>query len=185
MVNEFIQKYAAEFGGALDHYKKELTGLRAGRANAAMVENLLVDAYGVKTPIKQLGSIGVPEPRCLTIEPWDKSLLKEIEKAIIYANLGLSVRVEAALVRVSVPQMTEENRKDLIKIMNEKLEAAKISVRGVRDNVKEEIVAAQKNSDITEDDRYQYLDELDKKVAELNKELQALTESKEKEIMTV
>jgi len=185
MANEFIQKYAGDFSGAVEHYKKELAGLRAGRANPAMVENLMADAYGVKTPLKQLGSIGVPEPRCLTIEPWDKSLLKEIEKAITYANLGLSVRVEAALVRVTVPQMTEENRKDLVKIMSEKLEAAKVAVRGIREKVKEEILEAQKNGDITEDDRYQFADELDKKVAELNKELQAITEVKEKEIMTV
>ncbi len=185
MANEFIQKHEADFVGAIEHYKKELAGLRAGRANAAMVENLMADSYGVKTPLKQLGSIGVPEPRCLTIEPWDKSLLKEIEKAITYANLGLSVKVEATLVRVTVPQMTEENRKDLIKIMNEKLETAKVAVRGIREKVKEEIMTGLKNSDITEDDRYQYAEELDKKVAELNKELQTITEAKEKEIMTV
>jgi ribosome recycling factor len=185
MVNEFIQKHEADFVGAIEHYKKELAGLRAGRANSAMVENLLVDCYGVKTPLKQVGSIAIPEPRCLTIEPWDKSLLKEIEKAIAFANLGLSISAEAALVRVTVPQMTEESRKDLIKIMSEKLEVAKVSVRGIREKVKEEIIEALKNSDITEDDRYQYADELDKKVAELNKNLQNITEEKEKEIMTV
>ena len=184
-MNQFMQKYDAEFNGVVDHYKQELGGIRAGRANPAMVENILADMYGVKTPIKQMASIGVQEARTMVIQPWDKNLIKEIEKAITMANLGLSVSSEALLVRVTVPQMTEENRKDLIKIMNEKLEAAKVSLRGVREKVKEEIVEAQKGSDITEDDRYQYVEEMEKKVAELNKVLQDLTESKEKEIMSV
>lgn len=185
MENDFIKKYASDFEKVLEHFKKELASLRAGRANPAMIENVLVEAYGIKTPIKQLGSIGVPEARCMTVEPWDKNLLKEIEKALGYANLGLSISAESTLVRVTVPQMTEENRKDLVKMMNEKLEAAKVALRGVREKVKDEIMVAEKKGEITEDDRYDSVESLDKKVTELNKELQDLTEKKEKEIMTV
>ncbi|MBU1131718.1 ribosome recycling factor [Patescibacteria group bacterium] len=185
MASEFLRKYEADFKSTVEHFKKELLGIRAGRANAAMVENVIVDAYGVKTPIKQLASISTPEPRVLNIQPWDKNLLKDIEKAISYANLGLSATAEATLVRAIVPQMTEENRKDLIKIMSEKLEAAKVAARSVREKAKEDIMSAQKAGDITEDDRYEYVEELDKKITEINKELQTIAEAKEKEIMTV
>jgi ribosome recycling factor len=185
MANEFIQKYSEEFNKNIEHFKKEMASMKAGRANPIMVENVPVLAYGVKTPIKQLGSISVPEPRTINIEPWDKSLLKEIEKAITYANLGLGVTAEAALVRVTVPQMTEESRKELIKTINSKLEEAKIATRSIREKVKEEILSAQKNGDITEDDRYAYAEELDKKVSEINKQLESMVQVKEKEIMTV
>jgi len=185
MSNEFLDKYQKDFDGTIEHYKKELSNLRTGRANPGMVEDILVDAYGVKTPIKQLGSVGVPEARSLTIEPWDKNLLKEIEKALTYADLGVGLRVDSNLVRVTVPQMTEENRKQLVKMMNEKLETAKIAVRTIRDKVKEEIIKAEKDGAITEDDRYDYAAELDKKVGELNKALQELADKKEQEILTV
>lgn len=184
-MNEYIIKHEEEFKKAIEHFRHELSNLRAGRANPSMIEDVLVDAYGVKTPIKQLGSITVPEPRCMTVEPWDKSLLKEIEKALTYADLGFGIQGESTIVRVTVPQMTEENRKDLVKKLNEKLEAAKVAVRSVREKVKEEILAGEKAKEITEDDRYQFVEELDKKVGEMNKELQAMAEGKEKEIMTV
>ncbi|MFH0988171.1 MAG: ribosome recycling factor, partial [Parcubacteria group bacterium] len=114
MSNEFIAKFLPEFEKTVEHFKKELSGLRAGRATPAMVENILVDAYGVKTPMMQLASISSPEPRQLLIEPWDKNLIKEIEKALSYANLGLAVRPEKSGVRITVPQMTEENRVELV-----------------------------------------------------------------------
>jgi len=185
MSNEFLTKYQGDFDGAIEHFKKELSNLRTGRANPGMVEDILVDAYGVKTPVKQLGSISVPEARSLSIEPWDKNLLKEIEKALTYADLGVGIKVDSTLVRVTVPQMTEENRKKLVKMMSEKLEEAKIAVRSIREKVKEEIVRAEKDGGITEDDRYDYVDALDKKVGELNKLLQELSDKKEQEILTV
>jgi len=185
MSNEFIDKYQADFDSAVEHFKKELSNLRTGRANPSMVEDILVESYGVKTPIKQLGSISVPEARSLAIEPWDKNLLKEIEKALTYADLGVGIKVDSNLVRVTVPQMTEENRKKLVKMMGERLEAGKVAVRAIREKCKEEIVEAEKISAITEDDRYDYVEALDKKVAELNKLLQELADKKEEEILTV
>ena len=184
-MNPYIESHEGDFNKAIEHFKSELMNIRAGRANPGMIEDILVDAYGVKTPIKQLGSIAIPEVRTMTIEPWDKTLLKEIEKALTYANLGVGVTGESTLVRVTVPQMTEENRKDLVKVLNEKLEAAKVAVRSIREKAKEEVIAAEKNKEIPEDDRYAYVEELDAKIGELNKELQAIAEAKEKEIMTV
>lgn len=185
MNNEFIVKYKEDFDKAIEHYTKELKGLRVGRANPETIEDVLVDAYGVKTPMKQMASISVPEARSMVVEPWDKNLLKEIEKALTLAELGYSIKVESTLVRVIVPQMTEENRKDMVKKLGEKMEAAKVAIKSIREKVKEEIVEADKKSDITEDDKYQYIEDLDKKVQELNKQLQEMTEEKEKEIMTV
>ena len=185
MSNEFITKYEGDFTNAIEHFKKELGNIRAGRANPSMIESVLVDAYGVKTPIIQMASVSVPDAKSMTVEPWDKNLLKEVEKAIVQADLGLGVAGESTLVRVTVPQMTEENRKDMVKIMNEKLESGKIAVRGVREKIKEEITTAEKNSDITEDDKYAYVKELEEMVGKLNKELQDLAEGKEKEIMSV
>jgi ribosome recycling factor len=184
-MNEYISNHQEEFDKKLEHYKGELSNIRAGRANPGMIENVLVDAYGVKTPVIQLGTINVPEARCMTVEPWDKNLLKEIEKALTYADLGMSISVESTIVRVTVPQMTEENRKDMVKSMNDKLEAARVSIRAIREKIKEEIVNAEKNKEITEDDKYAFVKELDEKTAELTKELQSMTEAKEKEIMTV
>ena len=184
-MNEFISQHEGDFEKTIEHFKKELNSIRAGRANPSMVEDVLVDAYGVKTPIKQMASIAVPEARVMTVEPWDKNLLKEVEKAVTYADLGLSVSAESTLVRLTVPQMTEENRKHLVKMMSEKLEAAKVAVRSVREKAKEAIVEAEKNKAITEDDKYSYIEDLDKKVSELNKQLQGTAELKEKEIMSV
>jgi len=185
MPNEFIQMQESDFNTAVDHFKKELASLRAGRANPIMIENILVDAYGAKTPLKQIGSITVQEARSMLVDPWDKNLLKDVGKAIVLANLGLSVGMEGNRVRVSVPPMTEENRRDLVKLMSEKLEAAKVAVRSVREEVKNKIDDAFKNSEVTEDDKFAYQKELDEKVSKLNQELVKLAEEKEKEIMSV
>ncbi|MBT5338296.1 ribosome recycling factor [Candidatus Falkowbacteria bacterium] len=185
MSNQYIEQHEGDFKKGNEHFEKELATIRAGRANPAMLENILVDAYGVKTPINQLSSISVPEARVMTVEPWDKNLLKEVEKAITYADLGVGVSGESTLVRVTVPQMTEENRKEMVRGMNEKLEAAKVAVRSVREKVKEAIISGEKSNEITEDDKYAYIKELDEKVQTLNKQLQELAEDKEKEIMSV
>ncbi|MFA6537494.1 MAG: ribosome recycling factor [Patescibacteria group bacterium] len=185
MPNEFIVSRENDFVTSLEHFKRELASLRAGRANPIMIENILVDVYGSKTPLKQIGSIAVQEARTMLVDPWDKNLLKEVEKAITLANLGLSVGAEGNRIRVTVPAMTEENRRDLVKLMSEKLEDAKVSVRGVREEVKSKIMEAFKGSEITEDDKFAYLKELDEKVSKLNQELIKMAEEKEKEIMSV
>lgn len=181
----YLDKFQAEATKAMEHFKKELAGIRAGRANPAMIENVPVDAYGVKTPLLQMASIHVPEPRVMTVEPWDKNLIKDIEKALTYANLGLSVMAEKTLVRVKVPTMTEENRKDMVRQMNDKLEAAKQAVRACREKIREEIVKAEKDKELTEDDKFDFLEELDKKAGEWNVKLKEVAEAKEKDIRAV
>lgn len=184
-MNEYITKHQEDFDKTIEHFKNELNNLRVGRANPSTIEGLLVDSYGVKTPLVQISSIAVPDARSMTVEPWDKNLLKEIEKALTVADLGYSISVESTLVRVTVPQMTEDTRKEIVKTLNEKLEASKVAVRAVREKVKEEITEAQKNKELTDDDKFDFVKELDEKTQELTKQLQEMGDGKEKEIMSV
>jgi ribosome recycling factor len=183
--NQFIEQKKAEFDLAIEHFKKEISSLRTGRAQSTLVENVMVEAYGSQTPLKQLASISVPEAKSISIEPWDKNLLKEIEKALNFSNLGLSIVNAGNKIITKVPLMTEENRKGLLKVLSQKLETAKISIRQIRDKVKESILAAEKNKEITQDDRYKYAADLDNYVTDINKKLESITKEKEEEIMTI
>jgi ribosome recycling factor len=185
MANQFIQKHQSDVNSAIEHFKTDIGSLRTGRANPALVQNVMVDCYGVKTPLMQLASISTPEPKQIKIEPWDKNLLKSIEKGISEANLGFAAVIEGNFLRITISQMTEEDRLKLVKILNEKLEAAKISMRSVREKIKDAILAGEKNKEIAEDDRYKFVDELDKEIGEWNKQLIEIAQKKEKEIMTV
>ncbi|PIR93641.1 ribosome recycling factor [Candidatus Falkowbacteria bacterium CG10_big_fil_rev_8_21_14_0_10_39_11] len=185
MANKYIAQHQADVDKSIEHFKEDAASLRTGRANPALVENIQVESYGTMTPLKQVSSISVPESRVLVIEPWDKSILKAIEKAIGNANLGFQGVVDGTIVRITLPQMTEDNRTDLVKILKDKLEAAKVSVRSIREKIKEEIVKAEKNKELTEDDKFDFLKELDREIEVWNKKLDDFGDAKEKEIMTV
>lgn len=180
-----IQEFKPEFQKAIDHLKKELSQFRTGRATPALVEDIKVEAYGSQMELKATGSIQVSDAKTLTIEPWDKGLLKDIEKAIVAANIGINPVNDGKVLRLVMPKLTEETRKDLIKAMSKKLEEARVGVRRVRDEVKEKIVAQEKERKIAEDERYRAQDVLDKTAAEFNDMIKKLGEEKEKEIMTV
>lgn len=180
-----IDTHKPEFVKIIDHLKTELSSIRTGRAHPSLVENILVDAYGVKTPIRGLATVTVSDPKTLIIEPWDKSIIKEIEKAIQLANIGINPVNEGIKIRLSMPPMTEENRKEMIKILGQKLEQARISVRNTRDKIKEKIVEAESEGEITEDDKYRLQEDLDKLVKEKNDEIKAIGEKKEQELMTI
>jgi len=184
-MNQFIEKHQPTFEQAIEHFKKEIGGIRTGRATPALLENIQVLAYDIQNPITQVASINVSDARSMTVEPWDKTILKDVEKAISSADLGVGATVEGSLVRVTLPQMTEENRQQYLKILKERLERAKVTVRNVREKVKDEIVTALKDKEITEDDKYKFFDELKDKTAEYNKQLDDLAASKEKEITTL
>ncbi len=183
--NIYIDKNKAEFDKVISHFKEELMALRTGRAQTMLVENIQVEAYGATTPLKQLASISVPEAKSISIEPWDKSVLKDIEKALTYSNLGLSVVNTGEKLIAKIPPMTEENRKGILKIISEKSEKTRISLRQLRDQLKEEILAAEKNKGITEDDKYSYLADLDNFVSDYNKKIEEMAKEKEQEIMTI
>jgi len=182
---QIIEQHKPEFEKSLEMLKNELTTLRVGRANPAMVEGILVDAYGSKMPIKQMASITVPEARTLLIQPWDKTLSKEVEKSIINANIGISPVNEGAQIRLTIPQLTEENRKELVKQVRERMEKSKIALRQIRDKVKDEIGKMEKEKELTEDDRFMLLKKLDETTKEYTTKVEELGEKKENEIMTI
>jgi ribosome recycling factor len=184
-LNQFINKHKSEFDAVLEHLKKELGTLRSGRAQSALVENLQVEAYGTRQALKQLAAISISDPKTISIEPWDKNILKDVEKALGFSNIGLSVVNAGNKIIAKVPLMTEENRKELIKVLGKMLEAAKINIRQIRDKAKEAILKAEKDKEITQDDRYQGVADLDNYISELNKKAETISEEKEKEIMTV
>ncbi|MBI2459709.1 MAG: ribosome recycling factor [Parcubacteria group bacterium] len=184
-MNQYIKTKQADFIKAIDFFKKDITSLRTGRANPAMLDGLYVDAYGVKTALAALASISVPEARSIVITPWDKTIIKDIEKAITAADLGLSPANEGDKIRLVVPQLTEENRKELVKKLSEKMETARVALRQIRDQIKEAIEAAYKNKAVSEDDKFRFFKELDEETARQNDELKKIKEKKEEEIMTI
>lgn len=166
----------------MESFKTELSALRVGRATPALVENILIDYYGAKTPLKQLASISAPEPRMLIIEPWDKNVLSAIEKAILISELGLSPIVDKNLIKITIPQLTEERRNALIKIVNVKLEEAKIQNRAKRDAVMKEITDLFVGKKITEDEKFKLKEKTETTIDDANKNLEDAAKLKEKEI---
>lgn len=166
-------------------FKSEIASLSIGRATPHLVEDVSVDYYGTPTPLKQVATIGIPDPRTITIQPFDRSLLREIEKAINLAQLGLNPGNNGDMIRIAVPQPTEERRKDLAKLLNKLLENARIGVRNAREEAMKEIKNAEKNGEIGEDDRFTQQEEIQKQVNEANAKLEEEAKKKEAEILTV
>lgn len=180
-----IDEHKAEFQAALDHLHKELSGLRTGRASAALVEDIRVEAYGQGMDLKSMASITTPDAKTIQIEPWDKGVVKEIEKALVDANLGMQPNVAGTVIRLVMPPMTEENRKQMVKVLGQKEEHAKVAVRNVREKIKTAIQKDEKDKMISEDERRRMLEQLDKVVAEWNETIERVAQEKEREIMTV
>lgn len=179
-----IDANLTEFNKAVEHYRQEIGTLKTGRVTPMILDNIRVEAYGVKNPLNQLGSVTV-DGRSLLIQPWDKGVVKDVEKAIVESDLGLSPANEGERIRINIPPLTEETRKEIVKLLHQKAEQAKVAIRQVRDKVKEEIVAAEKNKEFGEDEKFSLLEELDKKVGGFNDQIKAVTDEKEEEIMTV
>lgn len=169
----------------LDFFKKDISVLRTGRANPSVLDGILVEAYGAKTPLSGVGSINVSDARSMVVSPWDKSVLKDIEKAIVEAGLGFGVVNEGDKIRLTLPMMTEENRRDLVKKLNEKMESARVNLRKVRDEIKGDIENAEGDKEISEDDKFRFLKELDEEVKGKNDEVKNIRDKKEEDIMTI
>ncbi|OGL94842.1 ribosome recycling factor [Candidatus Uhrbacteria bacterium RIFOXYB12_FULL_58_10] len=180
-MHPFVQAKKNEFQAALDHLQTELASLRTGRASPQLVENVRVEAYGSNMDLKSMASINVQDAKTIIIDPWDKSLLQAVEKAIRDADIGVNPAVDGQIIRIALPQMTEETRKKLVKIMKEKCEEARIALRGVREGARDEV----KKQEIGEDEKFKMLDELDKTTKEFTELVESIGEQKEEEIMTV
>jgi ribosome recycling factor len=183
MIN--IDDYKESFEKNLEHLKKELAVIRTGRASPSLVENILIEAYNTKMPLKQLSIITVTEAKSLVIQPWDKTIIKEIEKQLAQTNLEATVRNEGNLLRVIMPPLTEENRKNLVKILNQKLENTRIAIRGLRDEIRGKILTAEKNKEISEDEKFRLLEKLDTATKSYINKVEELGEKKKEEILTI
>lgn len=161
----------------------EYVTLRTGRATPAILDKIMVDSYGTQMPINQVASITTEGPRSIKIVPWDKNQNKNIEKAINDSDLGVSVNVDDTGVRVNFPELTTENRENLLKVVNQKHEDARVSVKMAREGTWEDIQKKEKNSEITEDEKFKQKEEMEKLVQDANKELKEMYEKKEKEIL--
>lgn len=184
-MNQYLQAKQGEFSRAIEFFRKEITSLRTGRANPAILEGIQAEAYGVKTPLNGLANISVSDARSLIIAPWDKGIIKDVEKSIVQANLAVGVINEGDKIRLTIPLMTEENRRELVKKLNEKMEKIRITLRQTREEIKEAIEAAKNKGKISEDDKFRFIKELDEEVAQKNEELKRIRDKKEAEIMTI
>ena len=164
--------------------RSDVSSLRTGRASPALVENLEIEAYGERQPLRTLAAISTPEPRSLLIQPWDRSLMPAIEKAIQSSPLGLNPIADKDVIRLSIPTLTEERKRDLVKLLKEKLESARIQIRRLRDEVMKVIEAKEKAKELSEDGRFRQKQEVEKVVGEYNQKIEDLGAAKEREIMS-
>ena len=177
--------YEHKMDKCINYLVEEYDTVRAGRANAAVLDRVTVDYYGAPSPIAQVASISTPDPRTLMITPWDQSLVKEIEKAILASEVGITPTNDGKSLRLSFPQPTEERRKELLKTVSKKAEETKVSIRGVRRDAIEAFKKQQKASEITEDDLKDIEKDIQKLTDDKIKEIDNLAAKKEKEIMEI
>lgn len=170
---------------SLKAFKDELNTVRAGRANPALLDRITVDYYGAQTPLNQVANISAPEPRLLVIQPWDANIVSQIEKAILKSDLGLNPSVDGKIIRLVIPQLTEERRRDLTKLVKKSAENARVAIRNLRREANDKIKKMQKASEITEDEQKQAEEQMQKITDRYIEEIDSLLDQKEKELLEV
>lgn len=184
-MDERLKVYEEKMTKSYDAMIREFTAIRAGRANPHVLDKLKVDYYGTPTPIQQVGNISVPEPRMLQIQPWEKSLIKDIEKAIMTSDLGITPSNDGTVIRLVFPELTEERRKDLVKDIKKKGEAAKVAIRNIRRDANEVFKKQNKANEISEDDMKDLETKTQKMTDKYIADIDKAVDEKSKEIMTV
>ncbi|ERI92903.1 ribosome recycling factor [Clostridiales bacterium oral taxon 876 str. F0540] len=185
MINDIIQNANEKMNKTVSVLKKELASMKAGRANPTMLDRIEVEYYGSMAPINQVANVSAPEPRIILIQPWEKSTIKAIEKAILKSDLGLNPSNDGSVIRLIVPELTEETRKNLVKTVKKSGEEAKVAVRSIRRDSNDKIKALKKNNEISEDDVKKSEEEIQKITDNFVKEIDKIIDAKEKEIMSV
>jgi ribosome recycling factor len=185
VADDILKDQHSRIQKTLDHFKQELMGVRTGRASLHQLDPVKVDYYGTPTPLNQVATLAVADARLITVKPWEKNLIPAIEKAIRDANLGLNPMSDKDLVRVPVPALTEERRKDIVKQVRHKGEEQKLAIRNERRDAKELIEAAEKDGDISADEAKKALDKVQKETDDGVKKVDEMVAAKEKEVMTV
>ncbi len=183
--NEALETAKSKMEKSIAVFKKDLSHIRAGRANPQLLDGITVDYYGTPTPLSQIGNVSAPEPRMLVISLWDAKMIGEVEKAIQKSDLGINPTNDGKVIRLVIPELTEERRKDLAKSIHKKGEEAKVAVRSIRRDANESFKKAKKVSEITEDDFNDLEEEVQKLTNEYTKQIDDLVKEKEKEIMSV
>ncbi len=185
MIKEVVSEAEERMKKTIDVLRKDLASLRAGRATPALLDKILVDYYGVPTPINQMANVSVPEPRLLVIQPWDKSVISSIEKAILKSDLGLTPNNDGTVIRLSIPQLTQERRNELVKVVRKKAEDARVAIRNVRRDANEHLKDMEKKHEISEDDFKRAQEEVQKLTDKCIKDVDKILENKEQEVMEV
>ena len=184
-MSDIIQDYEVKMNKTIEVIKGDFAAVRAGRADPGVLNKITVEYYGTDTPLQQVAGVSTPDPRTLVIQPWDASLLKPIEKALLVSDLGINPQNDGKVIRLAFPQLTEERRKDLTKQVKKYGEGGKVAIRNIRRDAMEKLKAMKKKSEITEDDYDDYEEELQKLTDKKCKELDDLTAKKEAEFMAV
>lgn len=185
MAKDVLAQAKDKMEKSISAYSRELASIRAGRANASLLDRISVDYYGAPTPINQLAGVSVPEARLLVITPYDKTILGEIEKAIMKSDIGITPTNDGNVIRLTIPALTEERRKELVKVVKKEAEEAKIAVRNVRRDANEDLKKLEKNGEITEDELRGFNDDVQKLTDQSIVKIDDLAKEKEKEILAV
>ncbi|MDN5346677.1 MAG: ribosome recycling factor [Clostridia bacterium] len=185
MVNAILQEAEARMQKAVENLRKELGALRAGRANPALLERITVNYYGTPTPVNQLARISAPEPRLLVVQPWDRNVLPEIEKAILKSELGLTPTSDGTVIRLVIPQLTEERRNELVKVARKKAEEFRVQVRNARREANDKLKSKEKSGEISEDEARRAQEKVQKLTDNYIQNIDKILAAKEAEIMEV
>lgn len=185
MISEAIRECEEKMKKSIELLRKEYTSLRAGRANPSILDKVQAEYYGTLTPLNQMANITVPESRLITIQPWDKTTIPLIEKAILKSDLGLNPSNDGNIIRIIIPQLTQERRQELVKVVHKKAEETKVSIRNVRRECNDKLKALEKAKGISEDECKKGLDDIQKMTDKYIKETDRVMDIKEKEIMEV
>ena len=185
MQKELRKKTTDRMDGAIEALKKDFGSVRTGRASLALLEGIMVDYYGTATPLQQMASLSVPDPRQIAIQPWEQKIIPEIEKAIMKSDLGLTPSNDGKIIRIMIPALTEERRKQLVKVVKKRAEEAKIAIRNIRRDINEELKKLEKDQHMSEDDVKKFHDEIQKLTDAYVAKVDEVLKHKENEIMEV
>lgn len=184
-IKEILSTAQTKMQKTIEVLRVDLASVRAGRASVSLLDKVMVEYYGTPTPVNQVASVTVPEPRMIVIQPWEKNLLKDIERAIMKSDLGLNPNSDGSVIRLNLPQLTEERRKELVKTVHKKAEDARVSIRNLRREAIDSVKKAEKAKEITEDEAKKANDDIQKMTDKFIKEVDTVMEHKEKEVMEI
>jgi ribosome recycling factor len=185
MSSEILADADQKMGRAVDAMERDFQGVRTGRASTSLVERILVDYYGTQTPLNQLAGISVPEPHQIVIQPWDRSVLNAIEKAITKSDIGLVPNVDGTVVRLNIPPLTEERRKDLVRVVHKRMEEARVEIRNLRRDAADQLKKEERDGDVGTDESHRQLDTLQRTTDRFVGEVDRLGGAKEQEVLEV